>query len=87
MINIVWKGFLGYMFAFGIKRLLCIEFRVFRKKEKKGVRGAEMAQRGYYPFSGLGCDRGFLCCDRAFWLCVTTWFSVSRHDSQATGEC
>ena len=35
---------------------------------------------------GLGRDRGFLYRDRTFWLCVAIWFSVSQHDSQATGR-
>ena len=51
--------------AFVIKRLVYIEFRVFRKKKKVG--GAEKAQRSYNPFAGLGRDK-------AFWLCVATWF-------------
>ena len=52
-------------------------------KEKKKVGDTEMAQRGYCPFSGLGLNRGFLCRDKAFWLCVATWFFMSRHGSQA----
>ena len=38
MINTVWQGFPGFHVAFVIKRLLYIEFRVFRKKRKKGWR-------------------------------------------------
>ena len=78
MINTVWRGFQGFYVAFVIKRLLCIEFKVFGKKEKK-VGGEEMAQRGYCQFSGLGHNRGFFCCDRVFLalcrdivLCVAT---------------
>ena len=37
-----------------------------------------MAQRGYYPFLGLGRNRGFLCRHGAFWLCVATWFLGCR---------
>ena len=70
MINTVWQGFPGFHVAFVIKRLLCIEFRVLKKK--KNVGGAEMAHRGYCQFSGLG-----ICRDKVFWHCVATWFSVS----------
>ena len=49
---------------------------MFRKKEKKKVGGAEMTQTSYCQFSSLGRDR-------VSWLCVVTWFSVSRHSSQA----
>ena len=35
MINTVWQGFPKSHVAFVIKRLLFIEFRVFRKKKKK----------------------------------------------------
>ena len=63
-----------------------IKFRVFRKKKKKKeVGSAEKGQKGYCPFLGLGHDKGFLCCDRAFWLYVATWSSMSRHGSQAVG--
>ena len=34
MINTVCQGFLGFHVALVIKRLLYIEFRVFRKKKK-----------------------------------------------------
>ena len=78
MINTVWQGFLGFHVAFVIKRLFCIEYRVFRKKEKKKVGDAEMTHAGYCQFSGLGHDR-------AFWLCVATWSSMSRHGSQVAG--
>ena len=37
---------------------------------------------GYWSLAGLGRDGGFLCHDRAFWFCVATWFSISRHGSQ-----
>ena len=52
--------------VFVIKRLFYIEFRVLRKKNKRGVRGAEKAQKGYGMLGNLGCDRDFLGCDRAF---------------------
>ena len=65
MINIVWQGFPRFLVAFVIKRLLYIEFKVFRNK-KKGAGGAENAQKGYYILGGLGRDSGFLCRDRAF---------------------
>ena len=42
MISIVWKGFLRFHVAFVIKRLLYIEFSVFRNKKKKGL---EMQER------------------------------------------
>ena len=35
MINTVWQGFSRFHVAFIIKRLLCIEFKVFGKKERK----------------------------------------------------
>ena len=35
MINTVWQGFPGFHVSFVIKRLLCIEFKVFGNKEKK----------------------------------------------------
>ena len=65
MINIVWQGFPRFLVAFVIKRLLYIEFRVFRKKKKR-PRGAEKAHKGYCILGGLGHDRGSLCCDKAF---------------------
>ena len=37
-----------------------------------------MTHAGYCQFSGLGHDR-------AFWLCVATWSSMSRHGSQVAG--
>ena len=37
MKNTVWQGFLGFHVALVIKRLLRIELRAFRKKEKKGL--------------------------------------------------
>ena len=43
MTNTVWQGFPGFHIAFVIKRLLYIEFRVFRKGNKKGAGGAEKA--------------------------------------------
>ena len=46
-----------------------------------------MAWKGYCMLAGFSRDRDFLCHDIAFWLCVTTWFSVSRHSSQAAGGC
>ena len=85
MINTVWQGFFSrFHVAFVIKRLLYIEFRVFKKK-RKGVRDAGKAQKGYCPLAGVGCDRGFLCRYRAFWFYVVTWFYVSRHGSQTIG--
>ena len=65
-----------FHFSFVTKRLVYIEFRVFRK-EKKKIGGVEKAQSSYWPFAGLGRDRGFLCRDRVFLRCVATWFSVS----------
>ena len=41
MIDTVWQGFSRFHVAFVIKRLLYIEFRVFRKKKK----GLEMQER------------------------------------------
>ena len=35
MINIVWQGFSRFHVALVIKRLSYIEFRVFRKKQKR----------------------------------------------------
>ena len=35
MTNTLWQAFLGFYVAFEIKRPLCIELRVFRKKERK----------------------------------------------------
>ena len=43
MINTVWQGFSKFHVAFVIKRLLYIEFMVFRKKKKIGVGGVEKA--------------------------------------------
>ena len=82
MINTVWQGFPGFHVAFVIKRLLYFEFRVFRKKRKKKVGGAEMTQIGYFQFLGLGCDRGFLC--RNMVLYVATWFSGRKGCRVAT---
>ena len=68
MINTVWQGFPGYMFAFGIKRLLCIEFRVFRKKEKK--KGLEVQK---WPREATTRFR--------VWVATELSGSVSRHGS------
>ena len=46
-----------------------------------------MAKKGYYTLTSFGQDRDFLCRDRAFRLCVATWFSMSQHSSQAAGGC
>ena len=62
MINTVWQGFLRFHVAFVIKRLLCIEFRVFGKKEKKSWRCRE-GPEGLLPIFG-------------FW--VATEISLSR---------
>ena len=61
MINTVWQGFLGFLIAFVIKRLLHIKIRVFRKKKKKkkGNWRCRKARVGYCPFSGFCRDKEF----------------------------
>ena len=53
MINTVWQGFSRFHVAFVIKRLLYIEFKVFRKKRKRAG-DVGKAQRGYCLLVGLG---------------------------------
>ena len=62
MINTVWQGFLGFLIAFVIKRLLYIKIRVFRKKKKKKKRGnwrCRKARVGNCPFPGLCRNKEF----------------------------
>ena len=79
LFNIVLESFPRYYTVF----IKCIEAEVLNSsnlgclERKKKVGRAKKAQRGYYPFSGLGHARGFLCHDRSFWICVATWFAVS----------
>ena len=69
MVNTIWQGFPRFHVAFVIKRSLYIEFRVFRKKEKK--KGLEVQKRP--RFSGcrrlLGHDRGFPSRDKVVFFC------------------
>ena len=74
MINTIWQGFSGFHVAFVIKRLLCIEFRVFRKKEKKRLEVQK------WPTEATASFRVWVATEVFF---VATEFSsiVSRHGS------
>ena len=73
MINTVWQGFPGFHVAFVIKRLLCIEFRVFGKKEKKMLEVQERVRRATAHFWFWVMTRdGPLCCDRVLRLQAAT---------------
>ena len=54
MINTIWQGFSRFPVAFVIKRLLYIEFKVFRKKKKRVVDAGKALKKATVC---LGCDR------------------------------
>ena len=62
MTNTVWEGFSRFHVAFVTKRLLYVEFKVFRKKRKRKL-GVQDGQKGLLPVFGFGSRHGSLCHD------------------------
>ena len=73
MTNTVWEGFSRFHVSFVTKRLLYVEFRVFRKKSKRKLEMQD-GKKGLLLVFGFGSRQRMPCCDRVFG-------SMSRHGS------